>query len=236
MRASGFNTQISAYSKNRPPKFHEIELLKIIKGSSDKTFSKVLDIGCAAGSFISLMSKEYPSCSYTGFDISSKLIEEAKIRLNSINANMYIADALTFEPEKKYDLIIASGVLSIFEDLKPLELWTKWLEEYGRIYIFGRFNSKDIDTIVRFRNHHQNQVKDSEWQGGLTSFSIKYVTEYLSDIGFKSKFIPFIYPEKLPITDDPVRTYSVETIDNKKLILNGANIIAEQYFLIINKK
>jgi trans-aconitate methyltransferase len=152
------------------------------------------------------MSKEYPSLSYSGFDISKQLISDAKANLSSIDAKLSVSDALSFKPKSNYDLIIASGVLSIFEDLSPLKLWSSWLSERGSLYIFGRFNSKDIDTIIRFRNHYQEEVDNTSWEGGLTSFSIKYVKEYLASIGLKSKFTRFNFPEKLPISDNPIRT------------------------------
>ena len=230
----GLNTQISAYSKDRPPKFHEIELLKLIKKNQIDDYTKVLDIGCASGSFLSLISKEFPKLSYSGFDISEKLISDARDNLSTIDVNLRVSDALSFTPEHKYDLIIASGVLSIFEDLSPLKLWSSWLAERGNLYIFGRFNTKDIDTIIRFRNHYQGKVENTPWEGGLTAFSLKYVKEYLASIGLKSKFIRFNFPEKLSISDNPIRTYTVDTIDDQKLIINGANTIAEHYFLVIS--
>lgn len=114
----------------------------------------MLDIGCAAGAFIELMSTRFPEAHYTGFDVSQELIELAKNKLPEPNHKFIVADALTFFPEVKYEVIIASGVLSIFEDFEePLAKWLSWFDEKGVLHIFGRFNSRDIDTIVRFRNN-----------------------------------------------------------------------------------
>tara|TARA_A100000164_G_C21772153_1_gene706796 strand:- start:289 stop:996 length:708 start_codon:yes stop_codon:yes gene_type:complete len=235
MKTSGFNNQISAYSEERPPKFHEIALLEIIEKYISKDHFKLLDIGCATGSFLSLISSRYSESEYTGFDISSKLISIAEKRLKNFKANFTVDDALNFKTSTKFDFIVASGVLSIFEDLNPLNIWTDWLAENGTLFIFGRFNSKEIDTIIRFRNHYNKNVEDSNWQGGLTSFSIKYTADYLNKLGFESEFIPFHFPETLEKSSDPIRTYTVDTINQEKLILNGANILAEQYFLIVRK-
>ena len=235
MKTSGFNNQISAYSKNRPPKFHEIELLEIVEKFKLKDKFKLLDIGCATGSFLSLISNKYPDSEYFGFDISSELISIAEKKLENLKINLSVDDALKFKTKQKFDFVVASGVLSIFEDLSPLNIWTNWLSENGILFIFGRFNSNEIDTIIRFRNHYNKNVEDSDWQGGLTSFSKKYVTDYLSKLGFKSKFIPFKFPETLEKSNDPIRTFTVDTIDKQRLILNGANILAEQYFLVVSK-
>ena len=235
MKFSGFNNQISAYYKKRPPKFHEIELLKLIERHNFKKKFRLLDIGCASGAFLSLITSKYPESDYCGFDISSELIQLAKSKLKDLNVSLTVNDALNFEPDEKFDFVVASGVLSIFEDLSPIKIWTDWLKEKGYLLIFGRFNSNEIDTIIRFRNHFNKSLEDSDWQGGLTSFSIKYTTEYIRKLGFKCEFIPFKYPEILQKLEDPIRTFTVDTVDNKRLILNGANILAEQYFLIISK-
>ena len=63
MKTSGFNNQISAYSEKRPPKFHEIKLIEIMEKFRLKDKFKLLDIGCAAGSFLSLISSRY-RCKY----------------------------------------------------------------------------------------------------------------------------------------------------------------------------
>jgi len=235
MKSSGFNNQISAYSESRPPKFHEIELLNIIANCKIKKKFKFLDIGCASGSFLSLISSQYPESEYHGFDISPELINLAKHRLENHNVRLTVNDAINFKADQRFDIIVASGVLSIFEDLSPLNVWTDWLKEKGFLFIFGRFNSQPIDTIIRFRNHFNKNNEEQNWQGGLTSFSIKYTTDYINKLGFNCEFIPFNYPENLKKDKDPIRTFTVNTVDNKRLILNGANILAEQYFLKISK-
>ena len=83
MESSGFNNQISAYSESRPPKFHEIELLNIITKCWINKSLKFLDIGCASGSFLSLISSQYPESECHGFDISPELIKLAKHRLEN---------------------------------------------------------------------------------------------------------------------------------------------------------
>ena len=234
MKSSGFNNQISAYSENRPPKFHEIELLKIITSCKLKKL-KLLDIGCASGSFLSLIASKYPESEYYGFDISPELIKLAKLKLKNYDVKLTVNDALNFKPDQEFDIIVASGVLSIFEDLSPIKIWTNWLKEKGFLFIFGRFNSQPIDTIIRFRNHFNKRIEENNWQGGLTSFSLKYTTDYINKLGFNCEFIPFKYPETLEKSIDPIRTFTVDTLDNRRLILNGANILAEQYFLKISK-
>ena len=226
------NRQIEAYCKERPPKEHEKELLSII-GKENPGFSGgVLDVGCASGSFIRLMHTKWPDATYTGIDISDELISLAQVRLSGVNAELFTDDAIGFEPQKKFDVIIASGILSCFEDFEPaLDRWTSWLSEGGTLYIFGRFNTKNIDTKIFFRNNHIS----ANWERGLIVYSINTVSKYLNAKGFPYKFRRFCLGIEIPENKNPIRTYTVKCKDGSKLIVNGANTIAEQFFLSIKR-
>lgn len=228
------NTQIDAYRVEREIKHHDVELLNLIKQDlHTHTRSSVLDIGCAAGAFIGQMSAEFPQYHYTGFDISSALIDLAKAKNLPNNCEFFVGDAIGYQPQQHYDIVIASGVLSIFDDFRvPLKKWLSWLNESGKLYIFGRFNSKNIDTIIQFRNNHN---ESSDWEGGLTSYATKTVEDYCQSLGFNAVFHRFKLPIKLNERDDPIRTYTIETADGNRLVVNGANIIAEQFFCCISK-
>lgn len=229
---SNFNSQIAAYSAKRSPKEHDLELLEMIKTDVPNFSGVVLDIGCAAGSFIDLMARTYPDATYRGIDISERLIAEASNRGISADVEFLVSDALDFEPIEKFDIIIASGVMSIFDDFSiPLKKWLTWLRPGGNLYIFGRFNSEDIDTIIYFRN---NTHESADWEGGLTSYSTQTVLSFINQLGFEGSFTKFYLPfEVAKNPSDPIRTFTVTTADGERLILNGANIMAEHYFLKI---
>ena len=230
---SNINSQIEAYTIARDIKAHEVELLEIIKKDFPDFTGRVLDIGCANGSFIELMARTYQHAEYTGFDIAEKLIDVANKKEIASKAEFIVSDALGFKPENKFDIIVASGVLSIFDDFSvPLEKWLSWLSDSGKLYIFGRFNSEDIDTIIHFRN---NSVEPGNWEGGLTSYSIKTVLSYLNRRGYDGIFNRFHLPiELVKDPKHPIRTYTVVTNDDRKIVLNGANIVAEHFFLTIS--
>lgn len=224
---SGKNFQIDAYLKPRPVKEHEKELLRIIQDDFPEFNGRFLDIGCAAGACIEAVSKVYPQAHYTGFDISEELIAVAKVRLAEVNASLFVADAIEFESDAPFGIIVASGVLSIFEDFEPvMEKWLSWLADDGAMYIFGRFNSADVDTIVRFRNNY----KEGDWEGGLTSYSVHTIERFLKACGYSARFQRFHLNIDLPRSEDPIRAWTVPTPEGK-LVVNGANLIAEQYFL-----
>jgi len=226
------NTQITAYSAERSPKAHDKQLLEMIKVDFPSFFGAVLDIGCAAGSFIELMSHTYPGATYTGIDISDGLIAKALRRQIPAKAEFLVSDAVEFEPVEKFDIVIASGVLSIFDDFStPLKKWLTWLKPGGKMYVFGRFNSENIDTIIFFRN---NAYASADWEGGLTSYSVRTILSFVEQLGLKAVFTKFHLPFDLPRDpDDPIRTFTVPLAGGQRMVLNGANVVAEHHFLKI---
>lgn len=208
-------------------KQHQGAMLSIIQTHYPKFDGKVLDIGCSNGMFLGALSTIYPDAHYTGIDISAELIEIARKRVPK--ANLLVEDAMNYQPSKKFDIIIASGILSIFDDFEPvLDKWISWLADMGRLYIFGRFNSQHIDTKIHFRT-------DGGWETGLTSYSVYTIANYLAKRGLGQSFRRFYLGVELPQGKDPIRTYTKRCEDGTTLVLNGANTVAEHYFLTILK-
>ena len=165
------NTQIEAYLKEPDKLKHNIkELIDIILEKVDINSSgKFLDIGCASGSLIRNLSQSLPNYDFTGFDISKDLIDYASKLNKNKSSRFIVGDFNSIDFEKKFNLICAAGVLSIFDELDPLKKWLSWLTDDGVLFVFGRFNSRDIDTKILFRN---NTVENADWEGGLSSYSL----------------------------------------------------------------
>jgi trans-aconitate methyltransferase len=186
-------------SKNREP-----EKSVFRRPSFEGTF---LDIGCASGSFILLMNTHFKKANFTGIDISKDLIDLAKQRVkNYSNVNFIPADAISYNPNCKFDIIHAAGILGgSFNSFKePLDHWLSMLNQNGVLYLFGAFNSKNIDVVVYFRNNYNN----SNWQKGQCAYSINTVSSYLDSLGFNSKFKRFHLSQDIHESDDPVKTFT----------------------------
>jgi len=230
------NNQIEAYLKepNRL-KHHQKELLAIIAQEVDPdSFGEGLDIGCASGSLVRNLSPLLSKYNLTGFDISKDLIEHANKLNKSKFSNFFVGDFNYANFDKKFNLITASGVLSIFQEFEPpLKKWLSWLTNDGVIFIFGRFNSKNVDTKILFRN---NTLSKAEWEGGLSSFSVHTVSQFLKKLGYKYEFRKFNLPIEIKEdANNPIRTFTKELKTGDKLIMDGANIIAEHFFLTIRR-
>jgi trans-aconitate methyltransferase len=226
------NTQVAVYKKKRKLKQHELEFKNLIKRLFSKHFQgDFLDIGCATGNAIKILKKLFPNSSITGIDINKKLIRIASKRVNQ-GTKLINTSIEKYIPKNKFDLIIASGVLSIFNDCtENLKTWISWLKPKGILYIFGRFNSADIDTVIYFRNlKHGNK-----WETGLTSFSLKTVKKFLEKQNVTFKFIRFKIKKDLKKQKNPICSFTQKLKNNSRIVINGANVIAEHFHLLIKK-
>lgn len=91
--------------------------------------SSVLDIGCACGGFYNIFKQLADNVIYTGIDVSSTLIDEAK--KSYPDASFYVAsgEKIAFG-DNIYDLVYSSGVFHLIED--------SWKELYREAYRVSR--------------------------------------------------------------------------------------------------
>lgn len=80
----------------------------ILEEVEKEEWHTLLDAGCGTGAVISLLCKKYPEKSYTGIDLSDKMIKAAK-RKNNSNVMFVCGDCeeLPFE-DNSFDVVICS--------------------------------------------------------------------------------------------------------------------------------
>lgn len=216
-------------------KKRESDLINIIKKDFKKNFKgDVLDIGCASGNLLIAISKIFPKMNLLGIDSHNQSIKLANKKSKYLKKCNFKNISLQGFKNKKFDMIIACGLLTFWEDFKvPLKKILILLKnKKSRIYIFGRFNSSNVDLKIKFRN---NKVS-SDWRGGYNTYSIQTFSKFLKK-NYKIKFKKFNFDKSLKrIGNDPIRTYTLVLKNNKKILVNGANLISDLYFLKIQKK
>ncbi len=211
-------------------KQREREMLAMIRRDYPDFKGRVLDIGCGRGDFLKEIGRAFPDAQCVGIDNDKGLVEEAR---EGVYISCFVADALEWEPADSFDILVASGILSCFENFEPpLAKWLSWLRSGGRLYIFGRFNTADIDTIVRTRN----KVMNEDWKSALTSYARFTVGGWLGDRGWKHKFQRFYLYLDIPKDGNPINSYTVKCADGTRMVVNGANTVAEHYFLTIERE
>ena len=128
---------IEAYEDlERPLKYHEEDMLRIMHETFDDIQGHILDIGCADALFLEAVGTAYPQVQLEGVDLSEELIERCHQRFSGKdNACFSIADAGNLQTDKTYQAIIASGILTCFDDqLAILDHWLSLLENKGALF------------------------------------------------------------------------------------------------------
>jgi len=199
---------------------------------NDEDFS-FLDIGSGDSSFIYYLKRKHPRARCHGVEISGELITQARQSGLFNDVELTRDDVRTFRLSKCFDFVLMAGVLSIFDDLEePLDNMFRHLKDDGWGYIFGGFCSEDIDVLVRIRN---NTRKSHIWESGLNMFSLKTVKKALIPHITEIRCYPFQLKTDLKKNDDSIRSYTLNTKERGKIIVNGANIIRE-FFLVEFRK
>ena len=209
------------------PKLSFIELFKILKVKPNHS---ILDVGCANGELLYNLKKKYRSNKLSGFELLPSLIKVAKKNLpKSINIHK-IDITKKINIDEKFDIIIISGVISIFDDYKkPMRALLKILKPNGKIFIFNHFNKYDIDVFIKYRTRSKN---DNILQSGWNIHSIKGLKSFFRDHGKKTKIFKF-KPKKSfkGKPNDPIRSWTFKNENKVNLITNGLSILQDQYWL-----
>lgn len=234
MPGQEINRQIDAYAEGRALKQHETEMIEIIRDKTGGACDSVPDLGCADGLFLARIVGEFRPEVAHGVELDSSLAARAQQRIHH-RGRVFCVQVQEFNPgNQRYDCIVASGILSIFSDpMTVLRRWGTWLAAGGRLYIFGRFNSQPIDTQILFRNHFD---ASPEWEGGLTSFSLEHISRDLENDRYEVEARRFVFAGQLAPSPNPIRTFTAELANGSKLVLNGANVVAEHFFVIVSRK
>jgi len=209
--------------RKRTPK----ETFKFIRDSIGVISGRVLDVGCATGDFLWFLNKTYSDISLCGLDIDEDLVEKAKYEVPF--ADIRVVDIVKEGLPSDwggYDYIFMNGVHSIFDVSNP-GVWIDPLvaglkDESSELYIFGIFNPYDIDVRISSRVSSSNE----EWESGWSLISKKTITDYCSGIQLKGSFFDFEIEINIDKNiDDPLRSWTMDMKNNKKIIVNGLQLL-----------
>ena len=222
----------SSYEKYKSyDRFHFIKEIIQKKVTSEYTF---LDLGCAKGELIWFLKDFFPSLQYTGIDISDQLLSIARCEPKLNDVKFTQADLQSLNLQTQFDFVMMSGVLSIFDNYSNiLDIMLKHLKAKGCGYIFGSFNENDVDVLIRFKNNISNSKK---WESGYNTFSMKTIETYLKKFSEDIQFHKFNLSVNLVKQNNPITSYTLNTKEEGKIIMNGAYIMRKFYLVEFQKK
>ena len=201
--------------------------------SNQKKFESLIDIGCSNGSFLKYASTILKDKDLYGADIRKDLIKYAK----KINPSIKFLQAdITNKNRlgaKKYDVCILDGVHSIFDNHLPwLNNLMSLCNKNGSIYIFGAFNPEPFDVFVKVKHTNSKTL-----ESGYNRLSLETLKKSMLKKNFTFKAKKFdINIDIAKDKSDPLRTYTVNLKNGKRLTINGIEQVNSPYLVIGNKK
>lgn len=185
--------------------------------------ASILDIGCANGAFLHYMLTRFPKARCTGIDAIPELVSISAANVSGATfATGDIQRAETL-PAEKYSLVTLLTLHSHFDELGCwLDNTLNLVQPGGKAFLFGPFNPKPVDVLVRLR------VGDEEggsWIPGWNVHSRLSFEKYLAQRGLAFTFHDYTPPGLiLPDEKDPLRTYSA-MLDDAAILTNGAGLL-----------
>lgn len=212
----------------KKPKENFKFLQKILnKRLSSKKKYKVIDIGCANGELLYFLKNNNKNFNLTGIDIRKDLVKKAKNNLpqDIILKKMDFNSKIKFFD--KFDIIICSGVISIFDDLKIFfKNINKIKKANTKFYFFGGYNDYPYDIRMRYVDLN---MKKKILQTGWNIWSVKTMKKYFGKKKFKKHYFNIHFDLKKN-KKDLVRSWTVK-IKNKRYSTNGLMFLQNQMWL-----
>lgn len=203
-------------------------LIKILKKNIDpKKIYDVLDIGCANGELLFQLNKNFKNLKLSGYEIRKDLLAKAK-KQNSDQITFKCVDInKKFNSNKKFDIILCSGVLSIFDSLDAFKKnINKLSKKNSSIFLFGNFNDYDYDVMIKYVDKNKNK---NILQTGWNIWSLKTIRSLFKNR--KIKLYRFYIKKKIsPRTNDLIRSWTFK-YKGKNHFMNGLMFIQNQMWI-----
>lgn len=112
--------------------------LELILSDLDSTSGDVIELGCAPGRLLEHMARLRPQHRYHGLDYAEDGVKRAKVSLRNagLHCTIHQGDIKTFEPPRKYDLVVSCGLIEHFTNPLPiLKAHKRFCAPNGRVAI-----------------------------------------------------------------------------------------------------
>ena len=206
-------------------------LYKILKKklSNNKNY-RLLDVGCANGELLFFLHQKFSNIEFCGIDVRNDLIKLAKKKCSSDIYFKRLDYTQNQNFNKKFDIIISSGVIGIFDNL---DIFFKNIKKNMRkkttLFLFSNFNNYDFDIFSAYKDLNS---KNNNYQSGWNIWSIKTIKKYFK----KKKIIKHLFNIKFDVRQnkkDLVRTWTIK-INKKRYFTNALGLIFNQMWLEIS--
>lgn len=198
--------------------------------------TSLLDAGCATGELLYYLQHSlFGFDRLTGIDISPAMIARAKQKVRGIDFKTGSLLNERLFRDRRYDVVVMSGVMQIFDEPKKvLKNMLSCVKEGGTVIVSGPFNDDPIDVYMRYR---RSGLPGASLELGWNLFSRQTIERILNAMGYtlRIRWEEFRMPYALPKrSNDPMRTWTMRTEQNRYQLVNGASQLIKMKILIID--
>jgi len=183
-----------AHSYDHYADVQKVAALRLLEEIKDKSFEKILEIGCGTGNYTYLLKERFKDAELKVIDISEKMIEVASKKLNCGGIEFVVADAEKIQLNEDFDLITSNACFQWFEYLEDtLMKYNDALKKNG-IILFSLFGPL---TFWELGESFKSLLKDVKLES--TDFLTKEMIEEILRKNFKDVRIKEVrYKEIFP--------------------------------------
>lgn len=182
----------------------------------------LLEIGCARGDFLSLVTRLYPHASVTGIDIRDDLVQRAQLDFPHITFRS--ANLFSLPPDLAgFDCACMLTIHSLFDEIEPALLaLLRTVKKGGRVFVFGLFNPAPLDVLVKVRLPGETDHFESGWN----IHSEAAVAAFLQAQGYTFSFARYT-PAREKQSDDEgnFSSWTQQLADGSLQLINGLQLI-----------
>jgi SAM-dependent methyltransferase len=194
-----------------------------------------LDVGCATGELIAFIRSRFPAVRSSGWDVFDPLLETGRKLLPDVEfSNISVVGSDL--PTRRFDLVTAIGVMSIFDHETLHTFWRNLISvtaDDGLLLVLSPLNEFGCDIDLSHRKRTGGQP--GKWERGWSIYSFETVRELVGGLGWNLTFEPFQIGMDLKPSADPVRTWTMQTDRNPRQLTNGLKLLINHYFMIARK-
>jgi len=176
---ASFDAHASQYDELRRkliPCFDDFYSIPISLLDTEKEATVVLDIGAGTGLLSGFLKEKFPKAELDLIDLSEKMLDVAKERLDDDSVNYIVADYTQYSFERKYDIVISSLSIHHLTDEEKRDLYATI---YGILNDGGVFVNADqvlghtpaVDAL--YKEDWSHKIENS----GLTSEELQAAYE-----------------------------------------------------------
>lgn len=117
---AAFDAQAKTYDKgmegDHARQLYRIVADKVTQACSNIHMPHILDLGCGTGALAEIIQSEIPDCSIVGIDLSPRMVEQARTRLDErVEITTGDAEHLPF-PDSSFDVVYCNDSFHHYPD------------------------------------------------------------------------------------------------------------------------